>query len=158
MTKRTVDFTITVRGSAVVDVDYLLAALRKADKHPWAKHLLDVHARAGDDALAQAYIKQAYAGGVNNLLRDWTSSGITQEEHGGKGKFAPARCSASVRPKRVLYPADVAIGGKYRFVSTRDGMYKGTFTRLDANHSQAYDRSDVFEWAGHETHPIELVV
>ena len=158
MSKRTVDFTITVRGSAVVDVEHLLAALRKADKHPWAKHLLDVHARAGDDALVQAYVKQAYAGGVNNLLKEWSASGAPQEEHGGKGKFAPARCSASVRPKRVLYPADVAIGGKYRFSNPIKGMYKGTFTRTDVNHSQADDRSQPFEWAGHEEHPIELLV
>lgn len=99
MSKRTVDFTVTIRGSAVVDIEHLLHLLRKSDKHPWAKHLLDVHTRAGDDALVQAYIKQAYAGGINNLLRDWATGTVTQEEHGGKAKFQPARCNASVRPK-----------------------------------------------------------
>ena len=158
MSKRTVDFTITVRGSAVVDVDYLLSSLRKADKHPWAKHLLDIYERAGVDALVQSYIKQAYSGGVNNHLRNWKNSGVTIEEHGGKGKFAPARCSASVRPKRALYPADVEIGCRYRFASPRHGLYTGTFTRIDVNRSQSDDRTRPFEWEGHETHPIELVV
>lgn len=99
MTKRTVAFTLSVTGSAVVDVEHLLGMLKKADQHPWAKHLLSVHERLGADALVTAYIKQAYSGGVNSLLREWVTGLDTLEEHGGKAKFAPARCRAEVEPK-----------------------------------------------------------
>lgn len=96
MAKRTVAFNITVKGSAVVDIDHLLLALRKSSNHPWAIHLLSVYDEKGADALVATYIKQAYAGGINNLLRDWVHSGVTLEEHGGRARFEPARCRAEV--------------------------------------------------------------
>ena len=160
MTKRTVDVCLSVRGSAVVDIDVLLENLRKSDKHPWAKHLLAIYEDGGADALAQVYVKQAYVGGLDNLLRDWSLSAVTVEEHGGKAKFAPSRCTASVRPKKIrhLYPADVAVGGRYKFLNPRAGLYQGVFVRTGDSHSQCADESYSFEWGGHETHPIELVV
>ena len=160
MTKRTVDVCLSVRGSAVVDIDVLLENLRKNDKHPWAKHLLAIYEDAGADALAQVYIKQAYVGGLNNLLRDWSLSAVTVEEHGGKAKFAPARCTASVRPQKVrhLYPVDVPIGGRYKFLNPHRGLYSDVFVRTGDSQSQWGDGSYSFEWCGHEKHPIELVV
>lgn len=158
MTKHTVKFDISVSGSAVVDVHHLLKVLRKSDQHPWAQHLIDVYNKQGADALAQAYVKQAYAGGVNSLLREWASSGDTEIEHGGKAKFAPAQCVAEIKPKRVLYASDVAIGGRYKFDNpTFRGAYTGAFTRIGERSSVADDGENV-PWLGHERWPIVLVV
>ena len=158
MTKRTVKFDISVSGSAVVDVHHLLKVLRKSDQNPWAQHLIAVYNKNGADALVQAYVKQAYAGGLNNLLREWASSGDTEIEHGGKAKFAPAQCVAEIKPKRVLYASDVAIGGRYKFYNpTFRGAYTGAFTRIGESSSVADDGEHV-PWEGHETHPVVLIV
>lgn len=156
MTKRTVKFDISVSGSAVVDIDHLLNLLQKCNQSPWAQHLLAVYASGGEDELAATYIRQAYSGGLNTQLREWASGGDTEREHGGKVKFAPAQCVAEIKPKRVLYASDVAIGGHYKFLNPLHGLYKGRFLRLDDNHSQC-ENGEIFAWEGHETHPIELV-
>lgn len=157
MTKRTVKFDISVSGSAVVDVHHLLKVLRKSDQHPWAQHLIDVYNKEGADALVQAYVKQAYSGGVNSLLREWANGGEPEAEHGGRAKFSPAQCVAVLKPKPKLYPKDVPIGGHYKFLNPLHGLYKGRFLRLDDNHSQC-ENGEIFAWEGHETHLIELVV
>lgn len=156
MTKRTVKFDISVSGSAVVDIDHLLSVL-KSVQNAWARYLLEVYHSEGADALAATYVRQAYSGGLNTVLRDWVSSGDTEREHGGKAKFAPAQCVSEIKPKRVLYASDVAIGGHYKFLNPLHGLYKGRFLRLDDNHSQC-ENGEIFAWEGHETHPIELVV
>lgn len=158
MTKRTVKFDISVSGSAVVDIDHLLNLLQKCSQSPWAQHLLSVYAHGGEDELATTYIRQAYAGGLNPLLRAWTSDNVTQQEHGGKAKFAPARCIAEIKPKRVLYASDVAIGGRYKFDSPDfDSYYEGVFTRTGERSSVTAEGEPV-PWEGHETWPIVLVV
>lgn len=156
MTKRTVKCTITVSGSAVVDVDHLLKVLHKSDQHPWAQHLIDVYNKRGADALARIYVEQAYAGGVNSLLREWANGGEPEDEHGGRAKFAPAQCRAVLKPKSRLYPEDVPIGGRYKFVYPRD-KYRGVYTRTGECES-TFEDGFVFKWEGHELFPIELVV
>lgn len=99
MAKRTVAMEITVKGSAVVDVDHLLARLNGASQHPWAQYLLAVYQAKGVTALVETYVRQAYAGGVDNLLKDWSTGLETHTEHGGRAKFAPALCRAEVEPK-----------------------------------------------------------
>ena len=158
MTKRTVKFDISVSGSAVVDVHHLLKVLRKSDHHPWAQHLIAVYNKQGADALVQAYVKQAYSGGVNIMLREWASGGEPEAEHGGRAKFAPAQCVAEIKPKRVLYASDVAIGGRYKFDSPDfDGYYEGVFTR-NGERSSVTAEGEHVPWEGHETWPIVLVV
>lgn len=158
MTKRTVKFDISVSGSAVVDIDHLLNLLQKCSKSPWSQHLLAVYASGGEDELAATYIRQAYAGGLNNLLRAWASDSVTQEEHGGRAKFAPARVTVEVKQKRVLYASDVAIGGRYKFDSPDfDGFYEGVFTR-NGERSSVTAEGEHVPWEGHETWPIVLVV
>ena len=158
MTKRTVKFDISVSGSAVVDICHLLANLHACSKNPWAKHLLEVYANQGEDALVQAYVKQAYARGVNGLLRAWAGSSAPDIEHGGRAKFAPAQCVAEIKPKRVLYASDVAIGGRYKFDSPDfDDYYEGVFTRTGERSSVNAEGVHV-PWKGHETWPIVLVV
>lgn len=158
MTKRTVKFDISVSGSAVVDIDHLLKLLQKCSKSPWAQHLLSVYASGGADELAATYIRQSYAGGLNNLLRDWAGSSASDIEHGGRAKFAPAQCVAKIKPKRVLHASDVAIGGRYKFDSPDfDGYYEGVFTRT-GECSSVTEAGEHVPWEGHETWPIVLVV
>lgn len=157
MTKRTVKFDISVSGSAVVDIDHLLSVL-KSVQNEWAQYLLEVYHSEGADALAATYVRQAYSGGLNTVLRDWVSSGDTEREHGGKAKFAPPRCTTEIKPKRVLYASDVAIGGRYKFDSPDfDGYYEGVFTRNGVRSSVTAEGEHV-PWEGHETWPIVLVV
>lgn len=99
--KRTVALEITVKGSAVVDVDYLLGLLNKHNQSQWAQYLLGVYASKGVTALVETYVRQAYSGGVNNLMREWATGLDTYAEHGGRAKFAPARCRAEVEPKEI---------------------------------------------------------
>lgn len=157
MTKRTVKFDISVSGSAVVDIDHLLSVL-KSVQNAWARYLLEVYHSEGADALAATYVRQAYSGGLNTVLRDWVSSGDTEREHGGKAKFAPAQCVAEIKPKRVLYASDVAIGGRYKFDNPDfDSYYEGVFTRIGECSSVTAEGEHV-PWEGHETWPIVLVV
>lgn len=157
MTKRTVKFDISVSGSAVVDIDHLLSVL-KSVQNAWARYLLEVYHSEGADALAATYVRQAYSGGLNTQLRLWSSSSDAELEHGGRAKFAPARCTTEIKPKRVLYASDVAIGGRYKFDSPDfDGYYDGVFTRNGVRSSVTAEGEHV-PWEGHETWPIVLVV
>lgn len=157
MTKRTVKLDITVSGSAVVDIDHLLYSLKEASNE-WARYLLEVYHSEGPDALAATYVRQAYSGGLNSQLKLWAASSAPELEHGGKAKFAPAQCATEVKPKRVLYASDVAIGGRYKFDSPDfDGYYEGVFTRNGERSSVTADGEHV-PWEGHETWPIVLVV
>ena len=97
--KRTVAMEITVKGSAVVDVDHLLGLLNKHNHSQQAQYLLGVYASEGVTALVETYVRQAYAGGVNNLMREGATGLDAYSEHGGRAKFAPARCRAEVEPK-----------------------------------------------------------
>lgn len=158
MTKRTVKFDISLSGSAVVDIDHLLNLLQKYNQSPWVQHLLSVYASGGEDELAATYVRQAYSGGLNTLLRDWAASGDTEREHGGKAKFAPTRCITEIKPKRVLCALDVPIGGRYKFnYPDFDGYYAGVFTRTGERSSVTAEGEHV-PWEGHETWPIVLVV
>lgn len=157
MTKRTVKLDIVVSGSAVVDIDHLLYSLKEA-RNEWARYLLEVYHSEGPDALAATYVRQAYSGGLNSQLKLWAASSAPELEHGGKAKFAPAQCTTEVKPKRVLYASDVAIGGRYKFDSPDfDGFYEGVFTRNGERSSVTEDGEHV-PWKGHETWPIVLVV
>lgn len=157
MTKRTVKLDIVVSGSAVVDIDHLLYSLKEA-RNEWARYLLEVYHSEGPDALAATYVRQAYSGGLNSQLKLWAASSAPELEHGGKAKFAPAQCTTEVKPKRVLYASDVAIGGRYKFDSPDfDGFYEGVFTRNGERSSVTADGEHV-PWEGHETWPIVLVV
>ena len=157
MTKRTIKFDISVSGSAVVDIDHLLSVL-KSVQNTWAQYLLEVYHSEGEDALAATYVRQAYSGGLNTQLRDWAGSSGPDIEHGGKAKFAPPRCTTEIKPKRVLYACDVAIGGRYKFDSPDfDGYYEGVFTRNGERSSVTAEGAHV-PWEGHETWPIVLVV
>lgn len=157
MTKRTVKFDISVSGSAVVDIDHLVRVLKEV-QNTWAQYLLEVYHSEGPDALAETYVRQAYSGGLNSQLKLWAGSSDPEIEHGGKAKFAPAKCTTEVKPKRVLYASDVPIGGRYKFDSPDfDGYYEGVFTRNGERSSVTEDGAHV-RWEGHETWPIVLVV
>uniref|UniRef100_A0AB39CBZ9 Uncharacterized protein n=1 Tax=Klebsiella phage vB-Kvc-Y10 TaxID=3236922 RepID=A0AB39CBZ9_9CAUD len=157
MTKRTVKFDISVSGSAVVDIDHLLSVL-KSVQNTWAQYLLEVYHSEGVDALAATYVRQAYAGGLNSQLRLWASSSDTELEHGGKAKFAPARVTTEIKPKRALCALDVPIGGRYKFNDPGfDGYYEGVFTR-NGERSSVNEEGEVVPWLGHERWPIVLVV
>lgn len=158
MTKRTVKFDISVSGSAVVDVEYLLEILQRCTHHPWAVHLLSVYASEGADSFVEEYVRQAYSGGLNTLLREWATGGEPEAEHGGRAKFAPAQCTTEVKPKRVLTARDVAIGGRYKFDNPNfRGYYTGVFTR-NGERSSVTAEGEHVPWVGHETWPIVLVV
>lgn len=157
MTKRTVKLDIVVSGSAVVDIDHLVRALKEV-QNEWAQYLLEVYHSEGPDSLAATYVRQAYSGGLNSQLKLWAASSAPELEHGGKAKFAPARCTTEVKPKRVLYASDVAIGGRYKFDSPDfDGYYEGVYTRNGERSSVTEDGEHV-PWEGHETWPIVPVV
>lgn len=157
MTKRTVKLDIVISGSAVVDIDHLLRSL-KAVQNEWSQYLLEVYHSEGPDALAATYVRQAYSGGLNSQLKLWAASSAPELEHGGKAKFAPAQCTTEVKPKRVLYASDVAIGGRYKFASPDfDGYYEGVFTR-NGERSSVTAEGEHVPWEGHETWPIVLVV
>lgn len=157
MTKRTVKLDIVVSGSAVVDIDHLLRALKEA-RNEWAQYLLEVHHSEGPDALAATYVRQAYVGGLNSQLKLWATGGEPEAEHGGRAKFAPAQCTTEVKPKRVLTARDVAIGGRYKFDNPNfRGYYTGVFTR-NGERSSVTAEGEHVPWVGHETWPIVLVV